>query len=229
MEPERPPVEQLVLEFGDLRIRVERAEGASQSSGYQAPSGSTGPLLQGALARPDRAPGQEAAAASAPESEAESWVRVPQDSSEPAPWSEEWERALLAAQSAEELLQVDLSPVDHLLTRVRSSSNGFSPLARLGRALRAGVQAREKLRYGRCSAGSTPALTLPSKIYVILEPAPGGSPGWTDDYLLFRDQVRGKHGDLHGDSVCHAFPSRAEAEAYLLGARRPWPALLRRR
>ena len=90
------------------------------------------------------------------------------------------------------------------------------------------MQAKEKLDRGRCSAGTTSALTLPSKIYIILEPAPSGKAGWTDNYLTFRDQVLGRHGDIHGDAVCHAGPARAEAEAYRMGAQWPWPALLRR-
>ena len=75
------------------------------------------------------------------------------------------------------------------------------------------------------------------RVAVLLQPAikdlrraaPTGSIGWTDDYITYRDQVQGRGGDLHGDSVSHAFASRAEAEAYIIGAQTAWPPMLPRR
>ena len=52
MGPERN-LEQLVVEFGDLRKRVERAGGYQADAGSAAASSTTGPPLQGALPRPN--------------------------------------------------------------------------------------------------------------------------------------------------------------------------------
>ena len=200
MGPDRQ-LDQLVVEFEDLRIRVERAGGYQAGAGSAAAPSTTGSPPQGALAGPARATVEQGSTTSAAASDPGSWEPVAAGASAFVPHTPEWERALIAALTPEEIEGLDLSPVTHLLPRVRSSSNGWGPLGRLGRALRAGVQAKEKLDRGRCSAGTTSALTLPSKIYIILEPAPSGQAGWTDHYLTFRDQVLGRHGDIHGDAL----------------------------
>ena len=217
-------VEELSVQLGDLRIQVSRTDSGYRSSA----SHHLGSPPSGAIARPEGAPAASGPETSAP-SETESWVAVDAEPARPLPWTEEWEELLTRAVTPSSVLALDLSPVEHLLPRIRTTSNNWSPLARLGRALRAGVQARARIETGRWPRGSPSAVTLPTKIYIILRPAPTGSSGWTDDYLTYRDQVQGRGGDLHGDSVSHAFASRAEAEAYIIGAQSAWPPMLPRR
>lgn len=145
------------------------------------------------------------------------------------PWSWEWESLLIAAHSPSDFECLDLSPIDHLVSRLRATSGGWSPRARLGRALRAGLIARARLE-GRPGEGylTGPDIPLENRFYIVLRGAPGKEFGWTDHYLTFLTAVRGEHSRFHREAVCHAFSSRTEAEAYCLGAGASWPAPLQR-
>lgn len=187
------------------------------------------PRDSGALAGPSRAT-VPAVVGSSATSEAASWSVVElAEASSFAPWSWEWESALLAASSPEEVLAVDLSVIDHLSNRLRTTSAGWSPRARLGRAFRAGLIARQVLDKHYVKPANLGGPTLPCRFYIILRAASGRLSGWTDDYIQYRDQVITKDGGFAAGTVSQAFASRAEAEAYLLGAREPWPAALPRR
>ena len=96
MGPERN-LEQLVVEFGDLRKRVERAGGYQADAGSAAASSTTGPPLQGALPGPTRATVGQSSATSAAASDPGSWEPVVAEGSSFAPHTPEWERALIAA------------------------------------------------------------------------------------------------------------------------------------
>ena len=61
----------------------------------------------------------------------------------------------------------------------------------------------------------------------VLKAAPSGSLGWTDDYHI-RAQVQARGHEFFPGTISQAFASGAEADAYLLGARTPWPAPLHR-
>lgn len=65
---------------------------------------------------------------------------------------------------------------------------------------------------------------LPNRIYVVLR----GALGHSDHYSTFLKVVRGRFDRHHADSVCEGFASRAEDEAYCLGATRIWPQPLPR-
>eukprot|EP00913_Durusdinium_trenchii_P020938 g19674.t1 len=205
-------VEELSVQLGDLTIRISKRTDQPDLP----PSSEVireSPAPSGALAGSSGA-SHSATQAGRGSAQSETWELVTPTS--PAPWTEDWEAALVAAVTPEAILQLDLSPVRHLLSRIRTTSNGWTPLARLGRALRAGIQARQKLDTGYSHPGSTSAVTLPTKVYLVLQPAPGGQTGWTEDFHTFARQVREPNTNLHPHSVSHGFPSRAEADAYLL-------------
>lgn len=124
------------------------------------------------------------------------------------PWSPEWQLQLLSSESAEAILEVDLTPVDHLDRRIGSAGE-WTDLARFGRALRAGVSARRVLE-GACRAVvSSPPSPLFNRIYVVLRGGAGNPPGWTDLQFVYRARVRGPGGEkFDPGSVSHSFPSR---------------------
>lgn len=226
-------VDELCIAVGDLVVKVSKAK-AAPTSGYSGASSrssavSDPPRESGALAGPSGPLAPAPAGAGAP-SEAGSWRVVGTEEPEPGvPWSWAWETELLAASSPDEVLAVDLEPVDHLGARISSTSAGWSPRARLGRALRAGLIARRLLDGLSVRPANIGGPTLPTRFYIILRAAPGRLAGWTEDYILYRDQVIHRDGNFHSGTVSQAFASRAEAEAYLLGAREPWPPALQRR
>ena len=203
-----PECEGLAVEFGGLSIRISKAPDRRASTGSAAAGSftvvSSAPSLS-ALASPDR--GTEGRAGEA--------------------WSEEWCDALLRASTPEDFEAIDLGPVNHLLGRLRArtGTSGWTPAARLGRALRAGLAARYKLDH---EEGAYSASPYPSIHYIVLRGAPRKSAGWTEDYSTFLAAVRGPFTAFHPDAVCHGFPSRAEGEAYCLGAGRVRPAPLQR-
>lgn len=220
---EQPNTDELALEFSGLTIRISktpdrrvaRTENDSEASFTVI---SEVPHL-GALAGPSSGP---CSAGSAGYSSPRSGVV---EATPPAQaWSLEWERDLLAAATPADFEQLDLAPVTHLVRNLR----GWTPLARLGRALRAGVLAKRKLHHQPGAYQLGPDVPLDNRIYVVLQAPEGRSIGWTDHYQTFRASVEGKFSRFHADAVCHSFASRTEAEAYCIGAGRPWPDLLPR-
>lgn len=220
----------LTLAFGGLVIQIGKA---SSSVRHQVPDSSDTASLasfsvvsevprQGALAGSERAT-DSAAAGSTEVSQA----AVPQAPTRPSVWSPGWEIDLLDARIPSDFDPVDLQPVSHLFRRLRATHCRWSPEARLGRALAVGVAARRQLEDEQIVSG-VPDIPFPNKIYVILRGGPSSSaPGWTEHYLTFiAAEVKGPHSRFHPDVVCHAFPTHSEAEAYCIGARRPWPPML---
>ena len=125
-------------------------------------------------------------------------------------------------ETAEDLLALDLSPVEHLVKRLRAQSQAWGPLARLGRALRAGVIARRRLS-GLGGFAPSPSVPFTNSIYVVLRGSPGFGPCFTTSAARYFEVVGLPGGGFHRDSISHAFPTRAEAEAYLIGAEARWP------
>ena len=208
-------IEELSFAFGDLEITVRRRS-QDQDSGISdiLPS----PGSSGSLAGP-RAVEQSL--------RAESSVWSLTSSTTLHPWSEAWVAALLAARSPTDFEALDLGPVQHLIRRLRSASAGWSPAARLGRALRAGVSARQVLDgvLGCVQAG--PPISLPNKVYCVLRGTPGVGAGWTNSAQIYFAAVSGGPGcTFHPDSISHAFPTVTEAEAFFIGCRVQWPAEL---
>ena len=214
-------VEELALEVGQLRIRVSRREAygtsplrvsavSTTSSPSQLPS-------SGALAGPR---------ATEPEAQEDltslrSWSEVGRAQRAPSPvgpWTQDWFEALAAADSPSALKELDLSPISHLISRLRTTSAGSDPEARLARALRAGILARHWLDNRPLASANIGGPTLPSKFFIVLKAGPGLSPGWTGDYttylaqviLLFRrpafsvlDKVYQEGVQFHADLVFH--------------------------
>ncbi|CAL1141466.1 unnamed protein product, partial [Cladocopium goreaui] len=139
------------------------------------------------------------------------------------PWSSQWRAELVGACTPEQLLDLDLSPLESWVPRL-SACGEWSPLARLGRGLRAGVAARIRLSGESTAVCESPRLAVQNRTYVVLRAAPPHASGWTTSYNIYVSKVRGSAGErFHRDSVSHAFASRAEASAYVLGAGCSWP------
>ena len=230
MLPKDSEVDELALEVGQLRIRVSRREGYSGSplrvsaSASSQPSSSQLPS-QGSLAGPEGATGPVAQEDGV---SLHSWSEVGpgQEQFRAAPWTQEWFEALAIADSPSSLEQLDLSPIAYLEARLRTTSAGWSPRARLARALRAGVLARHWLDNRPLEAANIGGPTLPSRFYIVLKAGPGLEPGWTADYTTYLAQVCRRPHVFWPGTISQAFASRAEADAYLLGAQEPWPRAL---
>ena len=135
---------------------------------------------------------------------------------------------ILAATSAREcaLLVQGQPALDPWVAKLHASDPVWSPTARIGRAYRAGVLARLRL------AGQIPALDslgvpFRNTYYIVLRGAPGVSACWTNNYSLYLAKVGGRGSSRKPDfdpaSISQALPSHAEASAFLVGARQPWP------
>lgn len=205
-------VDQLTVNIGELEITVRRNRTASSGSSPSGPS-LAGPRATAATAAP-------AGLAESPTGSA--WSVVGRD--RPAPWTREWEADLFSASDQASILAVDLQPVEHLATRLSSSATTRTPLARLGRALRAGLGARYVLR-GEAASCTSPDTGLRSRIFVVLRGAPGFEPCHTESAEVYFKVVHGGGSSFHRESVSHAFATRAEADAYIIGAGERWPPL----
>ena len=124
----------------------------------------------------------------------------------------------LAASSAADFAALPLGFLDHLVSKLRGTDSAWVPQARVGRAFKAGVVASLRLE-GQCS-----------EVYIILR-APGlEQGGWTPNYSTYLRAVGAgapAGQDFHDSSVSHSFATRAEGEAFLAGAGKAWPPLLR--
>ena len=134
------------------------------------------------------------------------------------------ERRALKAQLPSELAALPLSFLGHLTAKLRGQDSEWTPAARVGRAFRAGVIARKRLD-GNYLDEVSPNTPFRNAYYLVLR-GRGNSHGfWTSSYNTYIAGVRGSGGSrgFHPDTISHAFATHAEAEAYLAGARRPWP------
>lgn len=133
------------------------------------------------------------------------------------------EDRVLAATEPGELARLNLPCIQPYLTRLRGSDPVWTPAARLGRALRAGIAAGRRYEGEYCEI-SSPGLPFRNSIYIILRSARLPEGGWTTDYGLFsRISGLAAGGEFPSDVVCQAFATRTEAEVFVGGARRPWP------
>ena len=139
------------------------------------------------------------------------------------PFSAELEAAAFAARTPADLLALDLAFLNHLVPRLRGTDPVWNPRARIARAFHCGVVAGRRLG-GEIVEGASPGLPFRNSFYICLR-GPGNSVGfWTADFGKYINRVGTGRNSFHPDSVSHAFPSRAEGEAYLAGARVQWPA-----
>ena len=92
---------------------------------------------------------------------------------------------------------------------------------RISRAWQAGVQAGDKIRGVRDFVDSQPRLSVPNRVYCILQTSAGVAPQVHHSFAAYKAVP----GVLQGPkSVSHAFPSEAEARAYFAGAGIAFPA-----
>ena len=201
MEPGREEQE-LVFEFSQLRISVrvtvEPIAGAS----------STGPVGVVSVA---------AGASSTPPPEP---VIV-----DPYLISVDLENQVLQADRAERLAEL-LPFLRAWETRLRGQDPVWTPRARLARAFRAGVAACRRLE-GQFVEASSPVIPFQNSIYIILRSPSLPAGGWTTNYSLFICNCgRNATSDFDRTTVCQSLATRVEADAFLLGARRPWPSQL---
>eukprot|EP00439_Symbiodinium_sp_Y106_P057459 s1596_g8.t1 len=138
---------------------------------------------------------------------------------------EDWdtfETRVLAATSPNEMAGLNILELAPLARQLRASVQGWSPLARVGRAYRAGVSHRTILRGDFGRAVSSPTCPIRNTLYIASHP----QGFWTSDLGAFLARVKDSSGNFPASSVCHSFASQAECDAYLLGAGRPWPPAL---
>lgn len=114
-------------------------------------------------------------------------------------------------------------PFWHLVGRLRGSQGSWTPSARIARAFAAGLAAKKRLE-GIVHPHAAPGTPCRNSIYIALR-APFRPEGfWTPNYPTYIRLVEPR--DFDSGSVSHAFATRAEADAYLLGAARAWPPAL---
>ena len=134
------------------------------------------------------------------------------------------EDSSIAAETPAALAALPLDFLGHLVGQLRGADRLWTPRARIARGFRAGVLGRRRLD-GRYQEEVSPTVPFRNCFYVVLR-ARGGAPGfWTTNYGTYIRGVEGQSStsDFDSCSISHAFASRAEAAAYLVGARRPWP------
>ena len=132
---------------------------------------------------------------------------------------------MLRSTTAEEFAGFDLPLLRPLCRILRSPDQRWTNRARIVRAYRAGLAARNRLD-GIWGEGTPPSPPIPfrNRIYIVLRGPGDGAAFWTTESRVFLDRVRGPGGrDFADGVVCQSLPSRAEADAFLLGAEEQWP------
>ena len=132
------------------------------------------------------------------------------------------ESQAIAARGPRALEALPLSFLHYLVVKLRSGAEGWTPKARIARAFRAGVLAGKRLS-GDTPEESSPSIPLRNIYYICLRRAGGGPGFWTCDYGGYIRAVGSPEGGFDSRSISHSFPTRAESEAFLVGAKRPWP------
>lgn len=143
--------------------------------------------------------------------------------------SPELSRRWAEARTASELILLPLPDcLLGLVSELPDLSVTWSARARLARAYRAGLQAREVLAdLRRCVAGSPglPAGQQGPSHYVVLRSSVAPQGAWTSSYstywYLAADPLNPRRFDPRG--LSHSFLSEQESTAYLVGADRAWP------
>ena len=141
----------------------------------------------------------------------------------------EFDLQILSAKSVQDLGELvlgELAFLKPIASRLHPNSV-WSPEARVARAYQKGVMSRLGV-----SSGSQeelpldhmfPAISFKNCFYFCLQ-CPAHPDGfWTSSGKI----MQGNTANLDLDLVCFACASRAEADAFLLGAKRPWPNQLK--
>eukprot|EP00438_Fugacium_kawagutii_P003918 Skav224639 [mRNA] locus=scaffold1918:36700:37287:+ [translate_table: standard] len=136
------------------------------------------------------------------------------------------QQQLLAAVGPEALLQIRLPFLQTFERSLRGEHSRWTPAARLARAYRAGVIARLRLS-GEYLPETSLEVPFRNSVYIILRSPAYPEGAWTSQYQAFIAACGGNRTQsFHRDTVCQALPTRAESEAFLLGAHRTWPQQL---
>ena len=147
---------------------------------------------------------------------------LPRSGSELTP---ELQALVLTTEQPTALAGLPLAGLDHLVSQLRGTDRDWTPRARLHRAFRAGVATGLRLS-GETCCGSSPGVPYQNTIYICLRCARHPSGFWTSEYSTYLREIGGERGLKAPDSHSHGFASRAEGEAFLAGASRPWPVQL---
>ncbi len=135
------------------------------------------------------------------------------------------EDSAIAATTPAALAALPLDFLGHLVRQLRGADRVWTPRARIARAFRAGVLGRRRFD-GHLQEEVSPSIPFRNCFYVALR-ARGAAPGfWTTNYATYCQGVGAtspSSSAFDSCSISHAFASRAEAAAYLAGARKPWP------
>ena len=143
------------------------------------------------------------------------------------PVSLDVEEQAISAETAEQLAALPLPFLAGARSKLRAVDREWTAAARAGRAFRAGVLAARRLE-GAYLHQTSLGIPFKNSYYIALRGAGGRSGFWTTSYLEFLNQVRlhPHRSELAPEAVCHGFPTRSECEAFLAGARKPWPVVL---
>ena len=141
----------------------------------------------------------------------------------------EFERAILKARTARELERLVptllLTSANH--PSLDSLSPAWNPVTRIGRALRAGISAHRVLTGQFPKQAQSPSLPFKNEVYICLRCLRIEEGWWTRDYEIYFLCIENPHSEgvreIQQYSVSHSFPTLAEAEVFLRGARRQWP------
>lgn len=198
-EGDQTEVQELTFQFSNLQINIRVS--VTPTSGVTA-SGSGDPVVTSSVTH-----------------------RGPQDEEyhEHFPFTEELEEQTLAAATPGQLAELPLVFLRGLESRLRGGDPSWTSRARLARAFRAGLAARLRLDGITCPVAS-PSIPFRNSYYIILRSPDLPRGGWTSDYGRFIARTgRSYDRDFSSTCVCHAFATRTEVEAYLVGSRRVWP------
>ncbi len=134
------------------------------------------------------------------------------------------EEQAIRACSPAALAALPLGFLQHLRNQLRGTHQEWDSLARVGRAFRAGIIARRRFD-GELREEVSLDIPYRNSFYVALRARGGAGGFWTCQLAIYRSLVGNRNHPTGFDpeSISHAFPSRAEAAAYLAGARKPWP------
>ncbi|CAE7764587.1 Scn10a [Symbiodinium sp. CCMP2592] len=194
----RGTIEQLTLRLGRLRISISEQRG---DSGSPTPSADSFVLVEG-----DDTSGSQAVATSGPLAGGAAAPR--------AATARSTDEAFIAARTPEELAALNLGAGRALVRRL-SASGAWTPEARIGRAIRAGISAGRVLRGLRDYQDSSLPLGTRNRVYIVLACPSRPAGFYCENFAVFREHCpQDRQGRLNRSVVCHGFPSRAEAEAF---------------
>ena len=207
-QPSDPAVDELTIALGDLQVTVRRRQGATGRAASPVDEEFELVSEAGGPAEPDRT---------------RTLQNAPAAHAEP-----DLDERILQATTAAQFAGFDIPALRPLVRQLRSPHTEWTTQARIIRAFRAGLAARNKLagRWGP-SAPTSPEVPFAARFYGVLRGRRGGAPFWTNSRNRFFEQVEDpdRRGFAYG-VVCQGLPSQAEADAFLLGSGQPWPEML---